>query len=259
METGASLSSLRFSARIGQTGQVLLCFIDESFKPGLYSFAAVIADEHATKALTADLNRIVSEAAKAFGVSRRAEIHGHPLFHNKDDWEGIGARAQIRIFEQVVDAITTADVTILLRGVDPERLLSYQKRAGYPVRHPAEQVAFQHILQRVDAIAKRRETHALLIADERDDRERHRERFAIYQAEGTPGVYMHTTLDSLLDTVHFAPSHHSRMLQAADILAFTWTRLRTVSERDPRQAAVMTRLEDKIRSSGKVYQEGIWP
>ncbi len=80
------------------------------------------------------------------------------------------------------------------------------------------------MLQRVDEIAHRQDVHALVIADERADRDRHRERFAVYQAYGTPGTYMHSTLDRILDTVHFAPSHHSRMLQIADVLAFIWVR-----------------------------------
>lgn len=130
---------------------------------------------------------------------------------------------------------------------------------GLPEALPPEQICFQHILQRVNELAERCDTYALVIADERGDRERHRERFAIYQTEGTPGVYMHTTLDSLLDTVHFAPSHRSRMLQAADMLAFTYRRHYTVRERDPRAQRIMDRMWSKLTSSGKLFKAGQWP
>ncbi len=119
-------------------------------------------------------------------------------------------------------------------------------------------MCFQHILQRVDRVARRDTTHALIIADERGDRERHRERFATYQTEGTPGVYMHTTLDTLLDTVHFAPSHRSRMLQAADVVAFIYRRFRTVTESDPRAAEEIRRLWAKIVGQ-RCYDHGSWP
>ena len=82
---------------------------------------------------------------------------------------------------------------------------------------------------------------------------------ATYQTEGTPGVYMQTKLDSLLDTVHFAPSHHSRMLQAADMLAFTYRRFKTIMEPDPRAQRVMDRLSEKLTMSGKLFQPGQWP
>jgi hypothetical protein len=99
----------------------------------------------------------------------------------------------------------------------------------------------------------------LIIADNRSDRERHREHFATYQTRGTPGVYMDTTLDRLLDTVHFAPSHQSRMLQAADMFAFIYRRRQTVQESDPRSEAAMRKLWSAILDLQKVYNLGSWP
>jgi len=163
------------------------------------------------------------------------------------------------MFFKVTEAIAAADVTILLRSVDATRLKARQDRLGYPVKFPPEQVCFQHILQRANRVATARGTHALIIADERSDRDRHRERFATYQTVGTPGVYMHTTLDRLLDTVHFAPSHQSRMLQAADMLAFIYRRFVTITESDPRAAESMAKLWAMLEHSGKVYEAGSWP
>lgn len=242
-----------------QYGWVLLCFVDESFRGDFYGFAAVIADEHATKSLTAELNSIMHQVAVDWGIPRATEIHGYPLFHGKEAWSSIGNRARIGICEQILGAITSADITILLRAIHEGRLRERQTRENYPVNFPPEQVCFQHILQRVDGVASRRGTHALVIADERGDRERHRERFAMYQTQGTPGVYMHTTLPRLLDTVHFAPSHHSRMLQAADLLAFMYRRHNTVVETDARATEAMSRLWELVVSCGKVHDAGIWP
>lgn len=238
---------------------MLLAFVDESDRGDFHGFGAVIADGAATRALTDALNAIVLQASIDFGVSPTAEIHGHPLFHGNEDWSGVGARARARIHEQVIDAILAADVTILLRAVSAARLRAHQERANFATRFPPEQVCFQHILQRVDKLAKRRGEFALVIADERGDRERHRERFALYKTEGTPGVYRHTKLEALLDTVHFAPSHHSRMLQAADMLAFTYRRRKTIQESDPRAQQVMDRMWSKVQQSGKVFEEGQWP
>jgi hypothetical protein len=238
---------------------VLLAFVDESDRGDFRCFAAVVANEIATKELTDRLNAIVRQASVDFGVPTTSEIHGHPLFHGKDDWKGVGPRARARVHEKVVDAILDTDVSILLRSVSEERLRRRQERNNYRVRFPAEQVCFQHILQRVNRLAECQETYALVIADERGDRERHRERFATYQTEGTPGVYMHTTLGSLLDTVHFAPSHRSRMLQAADILAFTYRRHQTVTETDPRAQQIMDRMWSKLTCSGKLFEPGQWP
>jgi len=180
------------------------------------------------------------------------------MFHGKEDWAVVPSRARVGLFHKVVDAIVDEPVYIILRSVDGRRLRQRQAEKGYRDPSPPEQVCFQHILQRVDRLAAREDTHALIVADDRGDRERHRERFAMYQTQGTPGVYMHTTLDTLLDTVHFAPSHRSRMLQAADMLAFIHRRFATVKESDPRAAENMRKLWVKIAGC-RLYDQGSWP
>ena len=238
---------------------MLLAFVDESDHGDFRCFAAVLADEHATKQLTDRLNGLMAQASRDYGIATTTEFHAHPMFHGKEAWESVGQRARANLHEKVIDAIVEADVTLLLRHVSERRLRERQERRGYPDRHPPEQVCFQHVLQRVDDIARRQDTSALVIADERGDRDRHRERFAVYQTKGTPGIYRRTTLPSLLDTIHFAPSHHSRMLQAADMLAFTYRRYMTVNETDHRAQQVMDRLWSKLQNSGKLYDPGGWP
>lgn len=238
---------------------MLLAFVDESDQGDFHCFGAVLADENATKQLTDRLNALMMQASRDYGIAATTEFHAHPMFHGKEAWAAVGQRARANLHEKVIDAIVESDVTLLLRHVSRQRLADRQDRKGYPDRFPPEQVCFQHILQRVDTVAKARSTYALVIADERGDRERHRERFATYQTLGTPGVYRHTTLPSLLDTVHFAPSHRSRMLQAADMLAFTYRRHETVVEQDHRAQRVMDRLWSKLQGSGKLHEPGGWP
>lgn len=238
---------------------MLLCFVDESNQGDFFGFAGLIADETATRNITLGLNKVVAQLAVDYGIAPTTELHAHPIFHSKEAWKGVPVRACVGAFHKVFDVILAEDVVILLRWVHETRLLARQASNNYPVNFPPEQVCFQHILQRAQQVALKQQTYALMIADDRSDRERHRDRFATYQTQGTPGVYMQTTLDRLLDTVHFAPSDRSRMLQAVDMLAFVYRRVRTVTESDPRAAREMQRLWDKLLGSGKVFQEGCWP
>jgi hypothetical protein len=241
---------------VRQYSGVLLCFVDESFKSNFYGFGAVVADEEQTRTLTTRMNDIVSPLVE-YGVEQRAEVHAHPVFHGKGAWEQVPPRVRVKVFIDVVDAVRTSGATVLLRGVPLDSLRTLQDARRYRERHTPEQVGFLLLLQRVDELASRRGEYALVIADERDDRERHRERFAMYQAFGTPGTYMHTRLERLLDTVHFAPSHHSRMLQVADVLAFAWVRSQTVAERDARKQRIMRELVDSIEANA--FSPGCWP
>jgi len=234
-----------------------LCYVDESCTADFYGFAAVVADAHQTMLLTKRMNEIVAALDGDYGIGRATELHAYPMFHGKEAWSDVPVRVRVRAFEQVIDAVQEAGVDLLLRAVHCGRLRERQARSRYPEFHPPEQVAFQHLLQRIDEIALRDRTHALVIADERTDRERHRDRFAVYQLHGTPGSYLSTRLGRLLDTVHFAPSHHSRMLQVADVVAFIWRRAETVTESDPRQARTMTRLIQAVHD--RAYKPGVWP
>lgn len=234
-----------------------LCFVDESCTPDFYGFAAVVADAHQTVQLTKRMNDIVAGLHEDHGIEIGTELHAYPMFHGKEVWSDVPVRVRIHAFEQVIDAVRESGVDVLLRAVHCERLRERQARSRYPELHPPEQVAFQHLLQRIDEIALRDRTHALVIADERTDRDRHRDRFAVYQLEGTPGSYLSTRLGRLLDTVHFAPSHRSRMLQVADVVAFIWRRVETVAETDARQARTIARLMGRLREAA--YKPGVWP
>lgn len=238
---------------VRQYSDVLLCFVDESFKPDLYGFGAVVADARQTRELTARVQQIVSSLAE-YGVDERTEIHAHPIFHGKERWDDVPPRVRVKVFIDVVEAVRDSGAVVLLRGV---RSGHHRDGCCGEDLHRPEHVAFQHVLQWVDRIAAERDTHALVIADERADRERHRERFAVFQAYGTPGTYMHSRLERLLDTVHFAPSHHSRMLQIADLVAFVWVRSLTVTERDLRQRRVIAALVAEIERCSQ--GAGLWP
>ena len=54
----------------------------------------------------------------------------------------------------------------------------------------------------------------------------------------------------VIDTLHFAPSHSSRLVQAADLVAFLARRIATHTETDPRAeqeyATMWKRIEPKV-------------
>ncbi|MBO3745989.1 DUF3800 domain-containing protein [Streptosporangiaceae bacterium NEAU-GS5] len=59
----------------------------------------------------------------------------------------------------------------------------------------------------------------------------------------------------MVDTIHFAPSSASRLLQAADLVAFLHQRCQR-KERDPH--AQQANEDLWVRISGKVYHEMCW-
>ncbi|NYF30067.1 DUF3800 domain-containing protein [Microbacterium sp. JAI119] len=237
--------------------QMLLCYTDESDEGGFFVFSGVILKGKGVLRLTRDLDGIVARASRQLGVPRTAEIHAYDVFHMKNDWAGISADDSIRIFTEVLDAVIGHSQRIVLQGVSRERLLRKQTRQNYPEVYSAERVALTYLLQRVEQIARKRTT--LVIADERHDSAEMRDLFSDFKLIGTPGAYMRTNLERVIDTIHFAPSHRSRALQAADVFAFLYRRRLAGKESNPLAEAAMKELWKRAETSRKLYALGSWP
>ena len=82
--------------------------------------------------------------------------------------------------------------------------------------------------------------YALVIADEVDSQARHRADLSSYREVGTTG-YRHRKLTRIVDTLHFAPSHASRLVQAADVITFLYR----ASIHPPRDRRAVTQGEDR--------------
>jgi hypothetical protein len=80
-----------------------------------------------------------------------------------------------------------------------------------------------------------------MIADEVDHRDEHRRNLWYAQRWSTWG-YKAQTIDRIVDTLHFAPSHSTRLLQAADVATFLYRRRAAHIETDPRAEKEWARL-----------------
>jgi hypothetical protein len=120
---------------------------------------------------------------------------------------------------------------------------------------PPHSVVLQHLLERVDECVTGAGEYALVIADEVDGQAKHRADLMSYQDVGTAG-YRHRKLTRIVDTLHFAPSDASRLVQAADVITFLYRRVYTHSETDERsrkaKVAMWKRLEPRV------YHELCW-
>ncbi|HDS1624256.1 TPA: DUF3800 domain-containing protein [Stenotrophomonas maltophilia] len=84
-----------------------------------------------------------------------------------------------------------------------------------------EAMAFMFLIEKVNQLCRGRQELGLMIGDLEHGGvvERSVSSLARYRQNGTPYAYGQD-IDHLIDTVHFAQSHHSRLLQLAD--AYIW-------------------------------------
>lgn len=226
--------------------------MDESYNKTYYWIAALVCDGQCMGGLGPALDNVVRWASTTYGTSSTAELHGHALFHGKDDWADLRLmhRVRIAIYTKAFEAIAAYPVQIVIRGVHIPRL---HERYSRPDRPHA--VVFSHLLERVDGIAETTSDYVLAIADQVNGQEDYQQRLWRFQREQVPGFSRHLT--HVVDTIHFAPSKSSRFVQAADMIVYLYTRIHADIEQDDRAKRANHRLLGII--SDKIHpRSGLW-
>lgn len=229
---------------------MLLAYLDESYTADFYYMAALVVPQAAVAPLGDALDAIVMKASTTYeGLDPRAEFHANALLAGKGDWKPLRdvMRARLGIYEDVIQTIVDYEASVILRGVDRRRLV-----ARYPKPVHPHSIVLNHLIERVDEYAKKRNDLAILFADEVDQQDVHRRQLWHCQRNGTWGYRGHP-ITHVIDTMYFAPSHASRLLQAADMVAHLYRRRQCHVETDPRSerawASLWERLEPAVTHS----------
>lgn len=232
---------------------MLLTYMDESASPKYRFLGGVVVPPHQAIHLTRALDDVVLEAQATFGRIRDdEELHGNPLFTGSEAWEHVPPRGRIWIYDKAFQAIAAHDVTIFLRGVHLDRLKS---KYSYLANLDAHSVVMTQILERINDYSKLKTEPALIICDEVGDPSRYRKDLAHYRQSKTWG-YRPSDLAWIADTIHFAPSWASRLLQAADLVVYLHRRRYCVTEKDPRAAKACEQIWARIMPS--IQHEFCW-
>lgn len=233
---------------------MLLAYLDESYDKVEYWLTALAVPTGSALALQNALDAIVDNAAASgYDIPVDAELHGYPLVHGKGDWTSMArmVRARIKIYADAIDVIASCEgVELVLRGIDIPALNARYTEPWHPHR-----VAIDFMAQTLNGMAKGRNTHFMAIADDIDQADTLRASYWQFQRFGTLSRYA-GKIDRAVDALHFAPSKHSRLLQAADLVSYLHFRRRRSNVTDPRAVKVNDDLWDRIK--GRLYAHHIW-
>lgn len=223
---------------------VLLAYLDESYTQERYYMGALLVPEESAISLTAALDDIVTTVTRHCPeLSPEAELHAYELTGGKGDWVPTKQMLRLRIgvYRDALRAIADHDAKLIMRGVDIPRL---NERYAAP-DHP-HSVVLMHLIERVNDHAELRGERVLMIADEIDQEDEHRRSLWQLQRTGTWG-WRARPIEMIVDTLHFAPSKASRLLQAADLAVYLYRRRRTHTETDGRAERAWSDLEDILQ------------
>ncbi len=152
------------------------------------------------------------------------------MVQGKGDWAEMAplVRARISVYQAALAALAaTRNLKVMLRGVDRKKLVARYEEPWHPHR-----AVLEHLLQRLNVYAKTQRQPILVIADEVGDHDTHRKSLWEYQHIGS-GPWG-KKLTNIADTIHFAPSYDSRLVQAADLVCYLHYRMNYTTITDVR-------------------------
>ena len=192
-----------------------LAYVDESYTDDFFFLGALIVDDSCALSLGRALDDVVRQASldhPEAELAPDAELHGYAIFQGKDEWATLHGkvRARIAVYDQALKAIGAHSVRILLCGADRRRT---------DKSTPIHDIVLARLLQRLNYFSVVVAEPVLVIADEVSEQNRHR--LSLRDSRG-PNFIGHPVLQlhNIIDTLHFAPSQHSRFIQAIDLVTF---------------------------------------
>lgn len=217
---------------------MLLTYIDETHAGtgvGNYYVVALVFSGSSPCALVRELDAVGAHAASAHqGASADTELHGYELMEGAGPWAALKRmpRARIGIYDDALRVIARHTDSVIIRGIKQP-----------PPAHSPAQIVHPHVaaslllFESLDRYCEERDDIMVMVADEHAQYAAVRKslRDARHRAR-TPRLL------NLIDTCHFVASRDSRLVQAADLVAYIYRRQREHAETNPRALEARNRL-----------------
>lgn len=182
-------------------------------------------------------------------MTAETEFHAKHIVGGSGPYKKHDMGKRVELYFKLIDALCDHDGVLKIEvKVDPSKIVTQKDPA---------QVALMFFIEKADQLMAHHQSLGVLIADD-ESRKVSSENIASwirYKRLGTDWDFSQK-INNLVDTVHHTSSHHSRMLQLADVLVYT-TQLREQSElRYPKSKICEYAAEKGLFNSAK-YKH--WP
>jgi hypothetical protein len=178
-----------------------------------YFFGGLSAQMSEIPAIEAEMNKLAETVFGSKDLTTSTEFHATDIWHRKGPFKNMDAKQRLDILEALMTILVSHQESLkrVYSEIFTDRLKTDKK--------PGE-IAFSFFCERVQYLMNSLKSTTILIGDQDDENFRKMiSDFATYRAKGTFWSYG-VEITSVVDTVHFARSHHSRMIQLADYYVF---------------------------------------
>lgn len=154
-------------------------------------------------------------ALRTFGhtlLTKECEFHGKELSHGKGAFKGVALDDRLKVIKDLLQIIASEEIVRFYVQVIPENI-------GWTSKKPDE-IAFMYLIEKINAFLVEKSALGMLFGDyDEPSIGGTVVSLSSYRRNGTSWS-RGTNIENLLDTVHFAKSHHSRFIQLADVYLY---------------------------------------
>lgn len=173
---------------------------------------ALSIDSQSISELEERLNRVAEEFFGTRQLTRENEFHAVDMVHGKAQFKGRSIEDRLNALEKILEIASSANVRRISVSVCPDKMV---------VPSTAAQKAFVFLVEKADLDLSKAKDSGILVGDlDSEYADSSVSNLSMFRSEGTP-YHFGRSIDRIIDTVYFIPSHHSRLVQLADAYAYS--------------------------------------
>ncbi|MGD9920194.1 MAG: DUF3800 domain-containing protein [Pseudorhodoplanes sp.] len=195
-------------------------------------------------ALEKKLTKLAFDTFGSTDLVPETEFHADYIYRAKSHYKGWDMQKRADLLGTLCGIISETPMHRVYASINLEKLYKPEDAAEF---------AFAHFIERLQMAVGT--SPCILIGDLDDEQVRAMVRdFSRFRQQGTPWAYG-IEIGSVVDSVHFCRSHHSRLVQLAD--AYVWLETHTWRLRKGLMADLVTKAMDGKNMFPSRYK--IWP
>ena len=220
---------------------------DRPYKQRYYWLGALAIPHYLALDLETKVNDISNEIFGSPLLSKDTEFHGNEIICAKKHFEQFGDDKRVDIYKRLLKVIDSSDklLKIYIR-IDSDNFYSTTLKIN--------EMAFMFLAERANGLMKQEKSIGLLIGDyDHEVVDSSIKQLSQYKLNGT--LFQSHEITNLIDTVHYTKSHHSRLIQLADIYVHS-CQLNFNNQRKPigiEIKAFIQLLENRFPSKYKIF------
>jgi hypothetical protein len=192
---------------------MLITYYDEvkyqSGKQDSYWLGGICVDTEGLELIEVKMNELSGDFFGNPMMGKNTEFHAVHIYHGSGIFKGIDLHKRLTCLKSLADIVSMDEISRIYVRIIPDNM-------AYTSDAP-EKVALMYFIEQIDNYYECQKQKGILIGDY-DDKgiiNRSINDFVGYRNIRTDYA-RGRKIENLLDTIHFAQSHHSRMLQLAD-------------------------------------------